>query len=224
MSKDAKQIRQGIGPGGPTGPGGPIGWCGIGNGIIGAITAIGWNFWTLLQLMVASSIPMIIPLLIFKVILIGIKIYKIFKIVKFLIKIFVLIPFLTRVVYPMVVDFFNNHQSVISHLKSFNSDVFYSNETMKSLNFDDYGNYTRVSSCASKFVCEFGVFLAKASAGHVPKKVGDFFERKAEEAEELGKIGHEQNAIGQIYNAFIIALGKKWSQEQCDMFSCDLIL
>ncbi|OXU29430.1 hypothetical protein TSAR_002444 [Trichomalopsis sarcophagae] len=95
--------------------------------------------------------------------------------------------------------------------------------------------------CPSRVACEMGAFLAGAGrTSFFPQNLANYLAGRADRAmrgvrprskknegddeeEEEEEDEDEEDQRDQAFKAFLVALGKKWSQEQCQVYSCAVL-
>lgn len=91
--------------------------------------------------------------------------------------------------------------------------------------------------CPSRVACEMGAFLTGASRASFPQNLANYLARRAdramrgrmkgrskrEEDDDEEEDDEEEDQRDQAFKAFLVALGKKWSQEQCQVYSCAVL-
>lgn len=87
---------------------------------------------------------------------------------------------------------------------------------------------TLLRAFPSKAACELGYFLSASAKTKFPKKLAKYLMKKAERAEEAEKSREKGNPLESeeesAIRAFIIAIGRTWSMEQCAVYTCSVIL
>lgn len=94
--------------------------------------------------------------------------------------------------------------------------------------------------CPSRIACELGAFLSSSTYVHFPQKLASYLSKRADrvEARSRSEQSSESNDVDyeeeeeelnreqqrdQAFRAFVVALGKTWSQKQCVIYSCPVI-
>lgn len=198
------------------------------------------NLWQLIQITATSAIPFVIPILALKLILVPIKIFKFLQLIKFMCKLFIILPFIIRVIYPAISEgFFVNlffskdhhpdheYDHSESREESNGTGSWHSDLKRYIQHYSSFADDALLRSCPSKVACELGAFLS-TSATVLPEKLSKYLMDRVEEAEEADKIIKTDNSLesekDNAIRAFIISLGRKWSLEQCVVFTCSIVL
>ncbi|XP_058791951.1 uncharacterized protein LOC131664667 [Phymastichus coffea] len=94
--------------------------------------------------------------------------------------------------------------------------------------------------CPTRVACELGAFLSTSTYVNFPQKLANYLSKRAEQVKAKSKSdgSTDDNEVDyededeeedqkqrqdQAFKAFIIALGKKWTQEQCQIYSCSIL-
>ncbi|XP_033214630.1 uncharacterized protein LOC117171427 [Belonocnema kinseyi] len=209
---------------------------------------LGDYFWQLIQLMAISFLPFVIPILALKLLLVPLKIFKFLQLIKFFFKVFIVLPFIIRIFYPAISNVFGIQNLIglenLFHSKPSHPDHHYHHaETREENNvtrnwhsdleeyIHHYGNISGerlLQGCPRKVACELGSFLSASVKTKFPKKLANYLMEKAERAEEAEKSSKKDNLLESekvsAVRAFIIAIGRTWSIDQCAVYTCSVIL
>ena len=202
---------------------------------------LGASLWQLIQIMATSAIPFVIPILALKLILVPIKIFKFLQLIKFFFKLFIVLPFLFRVFYPAISNGFglqnffyskphpdHHYDHSKSREESNATGNWHSNLEEYILHYGNISGDTHLRACSSKAACELGSFLSTSTKTKFPEKLAQYLVKKAEGAEEAEKSKKKDDSLESekesAIRTFIIALGRKWSMEQCAVYNCSVML
>lgn len=199
------------------------------------------NLWQLIQIAATGAIPFVIPILALKLILVPIKIFKFLQLIKFFCKLFIILPFIIRVIYPAISEGFgfenwfyskdhhpdHEYDHSESREESNGTGSWHSDLKQYIQHYSSFADDALLRSCPSKVACELGAFLS-TSTTTLPDKLSKYLINRVEEAEEAAKTIKKDNSLesekDSAIRAFIISLGRKWSLEQCAVYTCSIVL
>ena len=223
------------------------------NNFLAILWALGQNLWDLGQLIFTSSLPFLIPLLVLKMIIVPLKILKFIKLIKLFVKFFIILPFFMRYVYPALTNSFDLHgflfqkiqdsmpsNSHHGHVHPHNAESRDDANASSSSSVEDATAMWDLRACPSRVSCELGSFLANSVNNHFPNNLVSYLKKRADraegrklEGEEGGEEEEEEDddedknndrmQTSEAFKAFMIALGKRWTQEQCEVYSCAVL-
>ena len=181
-------------------------------------------------------------MLLLKLILIPLKILKFIKLIKLLFKIFVVLPFVIRNLYPAISNGLANPnlffarplQAAFDYNNLDSREESHDPETRNTNILEYIENYSNTSddeflrACPSRVACELGSYLITSTKYKFPDKLVKYLRKRAEVAEKIERTIKKGNSLEtekeSAVRAFIIALGKKFSMEQCAVHRCGIML
>ncbi|XP_011498115.1 PREDICTED: uncharacterized protein LOC105362375 [Ceratosolen solmsi marchali] len=164
------------------------------NTFLNLVFILGQNVWTLIRLIVSSSVPFIIPFVLLKLIIIPLKILKFIKLIKLFFKFFVVLPFLLRFIIPAFSNTFNLSNFLFqnllgiplsysdprqSHAHDNDDNIDSWNSTNTSSAFEKEINWSNgdmwdLRSCPSRLACELGAFLSTPSDTFALQRIANY--------------------------------------------------
>ncbi|XP_012271543.1 uncharacterized protein LOC105694955 [Orussus abietinus] len=204
--------------------------------IIHIVVQIGSMLSHLFKILFKKSIYLIVPLLILKMLLVPVMIFKFLAAVKLGLKLFLVLPLILRFVLPKMSNFasqynifglgISSNRSLSESRESRYGDANYVmwDHMMDGLeNIEEtLGSTPDLHACPKKLACEVGAFFSNWIRSPFSEKLNRYIQRLNEEhaTEKPDIYSNKQRML----KAFVTALERRWTYDQCNVYSCTIIL